>query len=159
MKKSVIRVFVIVLMVALLPLNVFAASSGSGNPYKDVTKKSVGKDAYTAIKYAKSHKGYVGFVKGKKFYPSKAITRRQFIIMLKNFYGESKVPVGIGDVINANKKATPKWATAKMVGVAKTGFGMDITWNDNSNKKMSRALASQYLYVFSHFDSAFKPLK
>ena len=156
MKKRLIKVLVVALMVALLPLNVFAASSG--NPYKDVTKKSVGKDAYTAIKYVKSHKGYVGFIKGKKFYPKKIITRRQFIIMLKNFYGSDKVPVGIGDVIYANSKATPKWATAKMVGVAKK-FGMDITWDDNSKKKMSRALASQYLYVFSHFDEAFKPLK
>lgn len=156
MRKRIIKIFVIAMVVALLPFNVFAASSG--NPYKDVTKKAVGKDAYTAIKYTKSHKGYVGFVSGKKFYPKKAITRRQFIIMLNNFYGADKVPVGIGDVIYANKKATPKWATAKMVGVAKA-YGMDITWNENSKKKMSRALASQYLYVFSHFDEAFKPLK
>ena len=156
MKKRLIKVFVITLVVALLPLNVFAASSG--NPYKDVTKKAVGKDAFTAIKYVKTHKGYVGFIKSKKFYPTKMITRRQFIIMLKNFYGADKVPVGIGDVIHANAKATPKWATAKMVGVAKK-FGMDITWNENSKKKMSRSLATQYLYVFSHFDKAFAPLK
>lgn len=155
MNKSIVRILVIALMAALLPLNVFAASS---DPYKDVTKKAVGKSAYTAIKYVKAHKGYVGFVKGKKFYPRKSITRRQFIILLKNFYSEDKVPVGIGDVIYANKKATPKWATAKMVGVAKK-FGMDITWNDNSKKAMSRALASQYLSIFAHFDKAFTPLK
>lgn len=153
MRRNIVRILAIALMVALLPINVFAASS---KPYKDVTKKAVGKDAYTAITYIKNHKGYVGFVKGNKFNPSKTITRRQFIIMLKNFYGADKVPVGIGDVINANVKVTPKWATAKMVGVAKK-FGMDITWNNNSTKKMSRALASQYLYVFASFDSAFKP--
>ena len=155
MKKRFIKVLVIAIVVALLPLNVFAASS---RPYKDVTKKSVGKDAYTAIKYVKGHKGYVGLIKGKKFNPSKAITRREYVIMLRNFYGTNRVPVDIGDVIGANVKATPKWATAKMVGVAKK-YGMDITWNNNSSKKMSRALASQYLYVFATFDSAFKPRK
>lgn len=156
MKQRVAKIFVIALVMALLPLNAFAASSSK--PYKDVSQKTVGKNAYTAIKYVKAHEGYIGFVKGKKFYPNKAITRRQFIVMLKNFYGEKKVPVGIWDVIYANKKATPKWATAKMVDVAKK-FGMDITWNNNSSKKMSRALASRYLYVFASFDSAFKPRK
>ena len=151
------RIFVtLLLVVALLPLNVFAASS---NPYSDVTKKSVGKSAYTAIKYVKKHQGYAGFVSGKKFYPKKAITRRQFIIMLKNFYGADKVPVTVGDVVSANAKATPKWATAKMVAVAKKGYGMNIKWDNKSKKAMSRALASQYLKIFADFDPAFKPRK
>ena len=77
--------------------------------------------------------------------------------MLNNFYGSKNVPVTISDVLKANKTITAKWACNKMVAVAKK-MGITITWKGNS-KVLTRALASQYLYVFAHYDSAFKPRK
>ena len=76
--------------------------------------------------------------------------------MLANFYGDEKVPIDASDMLRMNKKATAKWACQKMVGVAKKGYGMTITWNGDK-QVLTRALASQYLYVFAHFDSAFTP--
>lgn len=137
-----------------MPLSTFAASS---NPYKDVTKKAVGKNAYNAIKYVKSHSGYKGIsIKKKCFKPNKTMTRREFIVMLANFYGKKNVPVSVDDVLGALKPATPKWATAKMVAVAKRK-NKAISWDDKSTKKMSRALASQYLEVFAKFDKVLAP--
>lgn len=142
------------LMVFAIPVSAFASS----NPYSDVTKKSVGKDAYKAITYVKTHKGYVDVISGKKFYPKKKITRREFLTMLGNFYGDEKVPVSMTDVRKGNKSITAKWACKKMVEVAEYGFGMTITW-EGGNQTLTRALASQYLKVFSDFDPAFKPKK
>ena len=152
--RKIVAIIMMAIMIIAVPLSVSAASS---NPYKDVTKKSVGKDAYRAITYDKKHNAYSGIFTGKKFYPSKKITRRQFIGMLNNFYGSKNVPVTISDVLKANKTITAKWACNKMVAVAKK-MGITITWKGNS-KVLTRALASQYLYVFAHYDSAFKPRK
>ena len=155
MKKRILAVLMTAIMLVALPLNVFAAS---GNPYKDVKKSTVGKDAYKAIVYVKAHGGYKDVISGKKFYPKKKITRREFLTMLGNFYGDDKIPVTMADVRNGNKTITASWACAKMVKVAEYGFGMDITWTGNKTK-LTRALASQYLQVFANFDSAFKPRK
>ena len=132
--------------------------SAKSFPYRDVTKKNVGKGAYKAITYVYKHKGYSGIVakKAKKFNPRKKVTRKEYLTMLTNFYGENKVPITMADVRNGNKVATAKWACNKMVGVAKKGYGMTITWKGN-NQTLTRALASQYLYVFSQFDPAFRP--
>ena len=54
-------------MIFVVPVSALAAS----NPYSDVSKKSVGKDAYNAITYVKAHKGYIDVVSGKKFRPNK----------------------------------------------------------------------------------------
>lgn len=153
--KKIIRVFVVaMIMIMIFPMGVSAKSL----PYKDVSKKKVGKSAYQAITFVYQHKGYNGVVskKGKKFKPYRKITRREFLVMLANFYGDDKVPVDTSDILRMNKKATAKWACQKMVGVAKKGYGMNITWNGN-NQVLTRALASQYLYVFSNFDPAFRP--
>ncbi len=153
--KKLVKIFVITLiMVMVLPMGVSARSL----PYKDVSKKKVGKDAYKAITYVYKHKGYSGIVskKAKKFNPRKKVTRREFLLMLANFYGDEKVPVDASDMLRMNKKATAKWACQKMVEVAKKGYGMTITWNGD-NQVLTRALASQYLYILAHFDSAFTP--
>ena len=153
--KKVTRIISIALMVALmLPMSVSAKSL----PYKDCGKKKVGKNARQAITYVYKHKGYSGIVsrKAKRLKPFKKITRREFLMMLSNFYGDDKVPVDTSDILKMNKKATAKWACQKMVGVAKKGYGMTITWEGN-NQVLTRALACQYLKIFADFDPAFKP--
>lgn len=153
-KRFITVLMIAVMMLTIFPANAFAAS----NPYKDVSKKSVGKNAYNAIVYVKSHKGYTDVISGKKFYPRKKITRREFLVMLANFYGDDKVPVTMEDIRKANKSITAKWACNKMVKIAKDGFGVSITWSGDSTT-LTRALASQYLKIFADFDPAFKPRK
>lgn len=152
--KRILAILIAMLIVITIPVSVFAAS----NPYSDVTKKSVGKDAYNAIVYVKAHKGYTDVVSGKKFHPKQKITRREFLTMLGNFYGDDKIPVSMTDVRKGNKTITAKWACDKMCQVAEYGFGMSIQWEGN-NKTLTRASASQYLRVFSEFDTAFRPIK
>lgn len=154
-KRSVLAIMLAFIVLIAMPLNVFAAS---GNPYKDVTVKKVGKANYKAIVYVKEHKGYKDVISGKKFYPNKKITRWEFLTMLGNFYGDKKVPVSMKDIRNANKKVTSKWACNKMVEVAEYGFGMSISW-EGGNNTLTRASASRYLKIFADFDEAFKPIK
>ena len=142
------KLIILLLVVSLMPLNVFAAAK----PYKDVSKKSVGKDALVAITAIKGYGGYNGVVKGKKFYPQKKATRNWTYKVLKNLYGKDKVP----SRKNLDKKATPRWLTSLLVAIAEK-IGIPITWDDNSKKALSRALCSQYIKVFIDFDSAFKP--
>lgn len=148
----------VILMVAFAMI--FASSASvfavSGKPYKDVSKKSVGTDAYKAIKYLKSKGGYhdAGLVKKGKFHPHKKITRKQCIKVLINLYGKDNVPIKDGD--RTKKTATARWLCHKMVQIAEEGFGMKIEWEESS-KKLSRALASQYIKSFIDFDSAFVP--
>ena len=151
--KRIIAILTMAIMLLAVPMTASAAS----NPYTDVTKKSVGKDAYNAITYVKSHGGYSGVISGKKFKPYKKITRAEFLIMLANFYGDKNVPVTMTDVRKANKTITAKYACGKMVDVAEK-LGIEITWGGN-NTVLTRALASQYLRNFAKFDSAFKPRK
>ena len=95
MKKKYRKLFVIALAVAvlLMPMTAFGAS----HPYKDVTKKSVGKRAYKAIKYNKEHQAYKDVVTGKYFHPRWKIRRGEFIIILTNCYGSENVPVTEND--------------------------------------------------------------
>lgn len=154
MKKKVsVAILMAIIFVIATPVSAFAGSK----PYKDVSKKSVGKAAYTAICYIKKHEGYKDVADGKKFHPKWKMTKGEFIIILTNFYGD-KVPVTEADKQKWSKKATPKWATKKMVAVAEK-FGMSIIWEDKSTKAMSRALASRYIYNFATFDPAFRPVK
>ena len=79
--------------------------------------------------------------------------------MLGNFYGDDKIPVSMADIRKGNKKVSARWACQKMVEVADHGFGMTIEWDVVDGKTLTRTLASQYLYVFSKFDKAFRPIK
>lgn len=152
-KNKVIPIFLSVILILCSTVGVFAAS-----PYKDVTKKSVGKNAYSAVTYIKAHHGYKHVVKGSKFNPNKKMTRREFLMVLGNLYGYRKVPVSLNDIRYANSAVTEAYACKKMVGLAKKGFGMTITWN-GGKKKLSRALASQYVKSLIDFDKAFVPKK
>ena len=152
-RSKLISVFLAVVLVLCSTVGVFAAS-----PYKDVTKKSVGKNAYTAVTYIKAHHGYNHVIKGSKFKPNKKMTRRDFLMVLGNLYGYSKVPVSLKDIRYANSAVTEAYACEKMVALAEKGFGMSITW-DGGKKKLSRALASQYIKSLIDFDEAFVPKK
>lgn len=149
--KKIVRVLVLVLVIALIPINAFAKSS---RPYKDVTKKKVGKVNYTAIvnlKKAHAYKGAFTIKKGK-FKPFKKVTRKQFMRMLTNLYGKRAVPVNDGD--KSKKIATVGWAKDKMIEVAVKGYGITgANWPDDgqSGLKLERYLASGYLWNFEKF--------
>ena len=51
MKKRFLAILMVAILLIVMPMSVFAAS----NPYKDVKKSTVGKDAYNAIVYVKAH--------------------------------------------------------------------------------------------------------
>ena len=157
MKKSVLRLTVIAIVLSLLlvPISVSAAS----NPYKDVTKKSVGTANLNAISYVKAHKGYSGIIKGKKFSPNKKITKREFIAVLANLYGKKNIPVNIGDVLGANQKVTPKWACNKLSATASRLGEMKVTWSKLPKGTLSRADAARYIKVFVGIDKRLVPKK
>lgn len=152
--KGKVVILVIAIMVLLVPVNAFAGS----RPYKDVTVKKVGKDGYNSICFVKKHWGYIDLVNtNAKFKPNKKITRREFCVILGNFYGDNNVPVNMReDVRKGNKVATEKWACKKMTQVAKK-LGVDLDWSPNSNGKLTRVWASQYIKVFATYDPAFAP--
>ena len=183
----VAMVVAIVLLIAafvvadMTPQRAYAANLTAGSvqtqsvakakaPYKDASAKKVGAYAARSIAFVKAHGGYKGIIKGThykkigkglykkvsgKFYPSKITSRGEFLHVLGNLYGSKNVPVSYNDVAKSGKAATDKWAKSKMIGVAKK-LGIKITWA-GTNKKLSRATAANYLYVFAHYDKAFMP--
>ena len=144
--------------------------ASTANPYPDVTIKKVGKYAWNSIKFVKAHGGYKGVIRGTyykkvkgglykkvkgKFQPNKKVTYKEFLAVLANLYGESKVPVSYTDVKNANKTITAKYACNKMVKVAKN-LGVNITWKAKKTS-LNRASAANYLYVFATYNSKLMP--
>ena len=150
MKKTRLLMVVILVLALLVPVNSFGAS----RPYKDVTKDKVGDDALEAIIYVKQHWGYIDLVNnGAKFKPFKKMTRREFCVMLGNFYGDDKIPISMrGDVRKGNKIATERYVCHKMAKLARKLGAKDYKWNPSTNRKLTRAFASQYLYVFATQD-------
>ncbi len=141
------------------------------NPYPDVTVKTVGKYAYNSIKFVKAHGGYKGVIPNAryvrqpnglykyvaaKFHPKKTVSKREFVYVLSNLYGNKKVSVSVADMKNANKPATEKWARAKMVTTAKK-LGYPIKWDGGKSTKLTRASAANYLYVFAIYNSKLMP--
>lgn len=126
-------------------------SSGkkTSSMYKDVTKKKVGTQAYNAIKHLKAHKAFTGVIKGKKFYPKKKITKKQYLRILKNLYGKYAPTES-----NPKGYVTEKYATSRLVKVAKN-MGVTITWKGRSHR-ITRADACVYIKIFADFDPAFK---
>lgn len=147
-----ILVIVAVIMAMLMTVPVFAGSK----PYKDVTVKKVGKEAYTAIVYLKKHHAYDGVIKGKKFYPGKKLSKEKYLDMLINLYGEENVPVNGSDLKNRKAAVTESYVCTKMVEVAHN-LGIEIVWPGDPTVKLNRASVSRYVYNFTQFDSAFLP--
>lgn len=149
------RRIIIATLVMVLGLVVFGNASltfAASRPYKDVTTKTIDKASIKSIRYVKKAGGFKGVIKGKKFYPNKKMTRRQYLMVLDNLY-PGKVEVTMNDLKKANKSVTEKYVTSKMVKVAKN-FGMTITW-EGGKKKLSRASVANYIKSFAEFDSAF----
>ncbi|MBO7718168.1 hypothetical protein J6S37_01585 [Candidatus Saccharibacteria bacterium] len=150
MKKMLVT-FVMVLSVLFSVTT--PAFAGSG--YTDVTKAKVGESAYKAITYIKKYGGWKDVANGKKFYPNRKITRREFLTVLGNLYGDQRVPANFQDVRYANKTITAEWACKRMVAQAKV-LGLTITWK-GGNTVLTRKSAAQYMTVFCKFDPALKP--
>lgn len=155
MKKTKLIIVLAVIVALLVPVNTFAAS----RPYKDVTVKKVGKDAYTAIAYVKRHWGYIDLVNnGAKFKPNKKMKRYEFCTMLGNFYGDKNIPISMReDVRNGHWIATERYACSKMVQVAARLGVKGLKWNPSTNRKLTRAFASQYLYTFATYNKRLYP--
>ena len=174
MRKVFCNILVVVMVLCMMfPVPVMAAgttqssnnkatvsastTSKSTAPYTDVTVKKVGKDAYNAIKYLKTHQAFKELFTGKNFSPNKNITRRQFLMMLRNLYG-NKVTITYNDLKSANKSITAKWACDKMVEVAKK-LGVGMKWNGSKKVTLIRSAAAVYVKIFIDFDKRLKPKK
>ena len=155
MKYKRITVFVLFLLTLMMCMGsvTFAKSK---SPYKDVTRKKVDAQSYDAIVYIKNCDGWRGLVKKGKFYPNKAITRREFLVVLHNLYGD-KVPYTMDDIRNANAKITSKYACDRMVALSKV-LGYSIRWDGNKTK-LKRKDVARYVKIFATFNKAFTPQK
>lgn len=122
-------------------------NSKSYKVYADVIEKKVGDEVYEAIKDLKAHGAFRGVVKGKKFYPNRKITRREYSRVLRNLYGR------YAPVSNSGAKATEKWARAQLVRMSEK-MGMKIKWNGR-NRKITRAEAAKFIKIFADYDTAF----
>lgn len=150
-KKKGLFLLFIMIMVMLAPTTVFAK-----NPYKDVTKKKVDKESYKAIVYLKEHGGWNGIAKKGKLSPNKYVTRRDYLIILHNLYGD-KVTATMADLRAANQKVTSKFACDRMVLLAKK-LNYPIKWNGNKSK-LRRKDVARYIYIFATFNKALTPKK
>ena len=151
------HVFLFVLLVALTLLasgSVYA--KGTKDPYKDVTHKKVDAQSYKAIAYIKQYNGWRGLVTKGKLSPNKAMTRREFLVVLHNLYGD-KVTVTMADVRGANGKITSKYVCDRMVALSKV-LKYPIKWG-GTNAKMKRKDVARYIYIFATYNKAFTPKK
>lgn len=147
MKKLLTLIF----MVMMMSTTVLAK-----NPYKDVTRKKVDAQSYTAISYIKRFDGWRGIAKKNKLSPNKYMTRREFLIVLHNLYGD-KVTASMADVRSANSKITSKYACDRMVALSKT-LKYPLRWG-GTKTKLKRKDAARYVYIFATFNSALAPKK
>lgn len=152
MKKKILFLLLLAIMMVLAPMTVFA--KGSKNPYKDVTRKKVDSQSYDAISYIKRFDGWRGLLKKGKFYPNKYMTRREFLIVLHNLYGD-KVTVTMADLREANSKITSKFVCDRMVTLSKA-LGYPIKWA-GTKAKMKRKDVARYIKIFATYNKAFTP--
>ena len=147
------RRIIIATLVLLVVLGNFTMAFAASRPYKDVTRKQIDKKSIRSIRYLKKAGAFKGVIKGKKFYPNKKMTRRQYLKILKNLY-PGRVPVTKADKKKAKKKVTEYYVTHKMVKVAES-YGITIKWDGSKKKKLSRASVANYVKSFAEFDPAF----
>lgn len=149
--RKVVVVIVALVMILMAPTQVLAAS----NPYKDVTRKTVDSDSYNAISYVKSHKGFRD-IAGTKFYPNRKVTRREFILILHNMYGD-KMTCTMDDLRYASRTITSKFACDRMVALSKK-LGYPIKWAGNS-QTLRRKDVARYVKIFATFNKRLAPRK
>ncbi len=145
------KLFLVVFLVMVVLGNMTTVFAAAG--YKDVNRKTIDKRSINSIKTIRKAGGFKGAIKGKKFYPNKKMTRRQYLRILKNLY-PGKVTVTKNDRKKAKRYVTEKYVTAKMIKIAKS-YGISIAWNGSKKKKLSRASVANYIVSFAEFDSAF----
>lgn len=150
-KKRQIFMLSLIVLLLVMPMTAFAK-----NPYKDVTRKKVDAQSFKAISYIKEYNGWRGIAKKGKLSPNKFMTRREFLIVLHNLYGD-KVTATMADVRSANSKITSKFVCDRMVALAKV-LKYPIKWT-GTKAKLRRKDVARYIHIFATFNSAFKPKK
>lgn len=152
------------LTVAITPIEASAKvtyedSSGSSSAkkaqrfFKDVKKKTIYR---SEIEWLANRKAFNGIArKGKNFYPSKTITRRQVGQILDNLYGD-RITIKI---TNPSQKATQKFVTSTLQEVS-TQLGCTVNWDGGApNANVSRSKASHYIYqMISCADGKLDPI-
>ena len=123
--------------------------------YKDLTKKTVTASEKKSINYINNYGGFRNVFPGKKFQPTKKITRREFVIILRNLYGATYAPTYYEDLLNANHKISASFACGRMVEVSKK-IGYTIKWKAGTGT-LTRADAAEYIYIFATFSDKLKP--
>ena len=157
MKKNSFRFLFMLLLIAIMaatPTTVLA--KGSKGPFKDVTRKKVDSESYSAIVYIAKYDGFVGVAKKNRLYPNRYMTRRDFLIVLSNLYGD-KVSVSMADLRAANGKVTSKYACDRMVELSRK-LGYPIRWNGNKTK-LKRKDVARYIKIFATYNPALAPRK
>ena len=145
------KLFITVVMVLTLMVSTVAMAA---NPYKDVTRKRIDAQSYDAIVYVKQHNGWRGIARKGKLYPNRFITRREFLVILYNFYGK-KVPADILDVKSANTGVNSRFCCNKMVQISKV-LGYPIKWVGTS-QRMTRKDVARYVKIFATFNPKLAP--
>ena len=136
-KLLVVSLLVFALLFSIIPS--VPASAASKRYFSDVKKSYKYRED---IEWLANHGAYKSIAsKGKKFQPTKNLTRKEFGKILKNLYGKR-----IDITIKGPKTiVTQKYMTNMLTKVSKQ-LGYRVTWkNSSSTKKVSRALASHYI--------------
>ena len=124
-----------------------------GKTYKDVKKST----KYSkAITYA-ANKGYAQIFakKGKKFQPTKLVTRREVGRVLDKAFG-NRINIVIK---NPSKRASVEWSCELMNQVSEQlGCKMNWSWKDSEkNLVISRGLLMYYIYEGTKYSDALIP--
>ena len=151
--KFAILTICLVMLVGSVPVSAVARPNKS--PYSDVTVKKVGRETYDAVNYLKTYGAFRGIVKGKKFYPNKVVTRKEFILMLANLYGDDVVPVTAKDF--RYTKTSTNVEGHRLIRLTKN-LGNPVSWPvSKTTPRFTRALAARMIYQFIQLDKAFLP--
>ncbi len=154
-KKAMIMVLLAMFSVCIFAIPGRADAATTRYSYKDLTKKNVTTSEKKAINYINSYGGFRSVFPGKKFRPTKKITRREFVIILRNLYGATYAPTYYEDLVKANHKISANFACGRMVEVSKK-IGYTIKWKAGK-ETLTRADAAEYIYIFATFSSKLKP--
>ena len=84
------------------------------------------------------------------------MTRREFLIVLHNLYGDA-VSANIGDVVAANAKVTSEFVCNRFVALSQA-LNFKIKWSGYKNK-MTRKDVARYIVLFASYNAALAPRK
>lgn len=153
--KKLNKVFVLLTVVFVVMLVPMVALAKTSRPYKDVTKKTVGTDAYNAIVFVKKYGGWKGIAKNGQLKPNKYVTRKEVLRVLSNLYGINRVPTDMNDVLHPKAKMTSRQVVQKLTAlsdVLKCHVTYPSTWK-GCNNKITRAGLATHIRAFALCDS------